>query len=952
MRHHPLRATNKSTTFGALGLLALVSVVVALGSGHRSRSVNMLSGNAWLVSNKKGQIVRVNAATGQPDAGVQIGKPGKYQVEQDGDFVIVRDANGVVRRIDTRNLTAGGAQSYGKRFNVVIGGGAAYAVDMQNGVVRRLDPNTLVPRGKPIHLSGALSDAEVDSFGQLWAMVSSAGRVVEVGPRGIEGSHTYGPPGDRGFLSLVGTDVVVIDTTASTIGTVGSGNVHMADLGTSGPVLAPEKTETGPLWLLASASEELVRYSPGHAPTTLPLRGANGDDLGAPELVGANLYLPDFTTGSLVRVDTATGAVVQTIPFLHHAGTFDVFVSGGSLWANNDDGSAALVIDQNGHAHEVSKYRSDVPGLDKPSNQTHRAAPPSPAPSNQAAAPNTVGPPTASAPFGGFPAPSSSPGSAPAAVNTGPPTGQGPAPVVAGPPVSGPVTAPFPRPTAPQPRHIPVPTAPRHTAPPTATTTPPPRAQAPSAPTVTATPGDQQVTAQWTVPAANGSKITRYDVAISPNPKTGSNPQTVPAGQTSATFTGLSDGTAYTVLVRAQSNAGPSQWGQSAPVTPKPGTPPTPQISSARPGVGSIAVAWTGDTLGGSDKVTATQAPLPAGCQLGQACGTAPTGSAAATVDPATSPTTLTSLASGRVYGVQVTATGKTGGTASSETWYVQTPGAPGSAPEVSASANKIKTGSTIAAVTVTINPPADNGGTPVTGYTVTGDLGTRTINSGGQQSFTVNEPHGTYNVYVSATNQVGSGPQASRAVIVSYAGNYQILVDNTDSGGFQWNGPTTGTKYASFTDGYGQVHNNYERTTKTGHQSVGGSYYTTVNDLLTGACRGAGSPGQRTSATWTANLPSGRWQVEVFIPVPVSPIKVASDWEWGPAGGSVEYKLGGQTIAVAQGQNAGKWVPVGTVGGGRSSTLTVTDQDTVYSCSGNQTATYISIDAARWVPA
>lgn len=71
--------------------------------------------------------------------------------------------------------------------------------------------------------------------------------------------------------------------------------------------------------------------------------------------------------------------------------------------------------------------------------------------------------------------------------------------------------------------------------------------------------GDNAVTARWTTPASRGSAISSYTLQISPSPQNG--PASVSTSSTSFTFTGLRNGTAYTVQVRAHNRAPePGPW--------------------------------------------------------------------------------------------------------------------------------------------------------------------------------------------------------------------------------------------------------------------------------------------------------------------------------------------------------------------------------------------------------
>ncbi|MBU4214897.1 MAG: fibronectin type III domain-containing protein, partial [Actinobacteria bacterium] len=81
----------------------------------------------------------------------------------------------------------------------------------------------------------------------------------------------------------------------------------------------------------------------------------------------------------------------------------------------------------------------------------------------------------------------------------------------------------------------------------------------PAAPTVTS--GDGTVGATWQAPANHGSAIVSYQVEISPAPASASDPAVQQTTSTSATFTGLVNGQAYSVRVRAANRSpDPGPW--------------------------------------------------------------------------------------------------------------------------------------------------------------------------------------------------------------------------------------------------------------------------------------------------------------------------------------------------------------------------------------------------------
>jgi hypothetical protein len=99
------------------------------------------------------------------------------------------------------------------------------------------------------------------------------------------------------------------------------------------------------------------------------------------------------------------------------------------------------------------------------------------------------------------------------------------------------------------------------------TTTTPPTVTAPGAPTgVTAIPGNGQAVVSWT-PSTSGGAATSYKVTASPGGAT------VTTTGTTATLTGLTNGTSYTFKVAATNSAGTAVSAASAPVTPSAASP-------------------------------------------------------------------------------------------------------------------------------------------------------------------------------------------------------------------------------------------------------------------------------------------------------------------------------------------------------------------------------------------
>ena len=273
---------------------------------------------------------------------------------------------------------------------------------------------------------------------------------------------------------------------------------------------------------------------------------------------------------------------------------------------------------------------------------------------------------------------------------------------------------------------------------------------APAAPMLT--PGSTQLAVSWTAPAHNGSAITDYDVQYSSDD--GATWTEWNAGNTgtttSATITGLTNGTEYLVQVRAANTLGDGPWSPSATVIA--GAPPAPEAPTLASGNAQLAVSWTAPAHNGS-AITDYDVQYKA--------TTANTWTSHAFTGSETSTTISSGIANGTEYEVQVRATNGngTGEWSPSATLKAGLPAAPGK-PTVTPGNGFI---------TVSWTAPADNG-SPITDY----DVEYRTYSqaklgdwvhwnpneTSTSTSTTITTPGGqNYHTRVRAGNSVGDGP-------------------------------------------------------------------------------------------------------------------------------------------------------------------------------------------------
>lgn len=136
-----------------------------------------------------------------------------------------------------------------------------------------------------------------------------------------------------------------------------------------------------------------------------------------------------------------------------------------------------------------------------------------------------------------------------------------------------------------------------------ASATPDRSPDAPAAPSITR--GDTQLDVSWVTPVGAFSAVKTYNVEISPAPA-GQNGQKSGVAGNKLTWTGLTNGTAYTFRVQAVNDApNPSAWSAYAPVpvkpVGKPATPAAPTVTkiNSTGDQNQVRVDWTEPSLNG-----------------------------------------------------------------------------------------------------------------------------------------------------------------------------------------------------------------------------------------------------------------------------------------------------------------------------------------------------------------
>jgi sugar lactone lactonase YvrE/ketopantoate hydroxymethyltransferase len=272
---------------------------------------------------------------------------------------------------------------------------------------------------------------------------------------------------------------------------------------------------------------------------------------------------------------------------------------------------------------------------------------------------------------------------------------------------------------------------------------------------VVASAGNTQATVTWSAPTSiGGSAIINYTITATP---AAGSPTSVTVGNVStATLTGLTNGTTYTITVLATNSIG-----SGAPATASsqvtPGTtplPPTSVTASSSNGGSAIVVNWVAPSSNGGAAISGYTVTLTP--QVGSPITTTVNGVGTTTA-------TISGLTNGTPYTVNVVANNLVGSSAIASAAGLVVPSTTPSAPTlVTATPGN-------ASIIVTWIAPSSNGGASITGYTITAtpNAGSAIVSnvsgaSAGTYTITGLQNGTTYTITIVASNLNGSSASAT----------------------------------------------------------------------------------------------------------------------------------------------------------------------------------------------
>ena len=367
------RAQSRSGGFVSIGIvLSLVGAMAAtlLGAGAFIDAFNVQDGNVWLWSSKPGSASRINSHSGRVDMRQPLvdARGHRVRVTQNDKYLILHDLDtGRVTSVDLTRMGFTGTLNVGTTsdVSVVLSGDKAAIVDRTKGLIRGLDPVTLRTSKDVLRLPPPIAGGAYDAAGKLWVAVPSQGTVVaaRADQKSVKSlvSQAVSEPGHDLGLTTLDHGALAFDRDAGRFSVVGENVDSVAVDGALSDLQAPPRT-VGKLVAVTSVKDRSVvvmKLGGALKPHRFDLPAGVAPAVAVP--YAGRVYVPD-EKHSVVHVFSASGKRLKAVELDGAKGPLELEVREGKLFINSPDTSVARVVEPDGSAQDVNKYREDVAG--------------------------------------------------------------------------------------------------------------------------------------------------------------------------------------------------------------------------------------------------------------------------------------------------------------------------------------------------------------------------------------------------------------------------------------------------------------------------------------------------------------------------------------------------------------------------------------------------------------
>jgi hypothetical protein len=163
---------------GVAGVVVALAVTALTGTGLPLPSLSVADPMVWVPDSARGEVALVDPRSGRVEARVAAGEPGDdlEVAQQTGRFAVTNHRAGAVLMLDAGTLAVTGRRSApGGEVRLLLTDAGALLVELEAGVVRRVDPSTVEDIGPPVELGRPIVDVAANAVGTLSLLLSGGG---------------------------------------------------------------------------------------------------------------------------------------------------------------------------------------------------------------------------------------------------------------------------------------------------------------------------------------------------------------------------------------------------------------------------------------------------------------------------------------------------------------------------------------------------------------------------------------------------------------------------------------------------------------------------------------------------------------------------------------------------------------------------------------------------------
>ncbi|MEE9415107.1 MAG: PKD domain-containing protein, partial [Acidimicrobiales bacterium] len=352
----------------ALLVLALLVVMAFRIGSSSSAEVQFRDPTAWLESAATGEVIKINGATSEVSARIEVAEPGNdLDVVQAGPSAFVLDTNAMrlgnadgvlLRLLPTIDISG----TVGRPM-LAASENAVFVIDDDSVAVFSA---TDLAAEESFALDSPLLQVVADSNGSVWG-VDQAGGLIHADKDRIRRTTPTDAVGEALEVVAVAGEPYLIDFSTDQAWHV----TPKGGLGESICIAGSPGSTARSGGTTAADDDRFILISDG-ASGKLHLGeldsgecdvidiAAPGSELGSPVEAAGTSYVANYTTGQVTIIDLAARRVLRTVR-VSSPGVIDLIVKDGLVWFNDPDGANAGIIEVD-RVRPVSKFDTSNAG--------------------------------------------------------------------------------------------------------------------------------------------------------------------------------------------------------------------------------------------------------------------------------------------------------------------------------------------------------------------------------------------------------------------------------------------------------------------------------------------------------------------------------------------------------------------------------------------------------------